>query len=143
MSAEALAEFFARVQQVVPAPSVGQVRRLLAQMKSPLITRNRWLSPLGSAQLLCSPSNTLIDAAKRPIFQDMTQPLSAYFIETSHNTYLEGNQLSSRSSVLRYVEVLRNGCRSVEVDCWDGAEGEPVVKHGYSVTTEVFFRRCH
>ena len=63
--------------------------------------------------------------------QDMTQPLSAYFVDTSHNTYLEvvvvsvilqlrlqpaseGNQLSSRSSVLRYVEVLRTGCRSVE-----------------------------
>jgi hypothetical protein len=53
---------------------------------------------------------------------------------------LTGNQLSSRSSVLRYVEVLRVGCRSVEVDVWDGADGEPVVKHGYTVTTEILFQ---
>lgn len=72
--------------------------------------------------------------------QDMTQPLCAYFVDTSHNTYLEGNQLSSRSSVLRYVEVLRAGCRSVEVDVWDGKNGEPMVKHGYTVTTEVLFQ---
>ena len=24
-----------------------------------------------------------------------------------------------------------------EVDVWDGSNGEPVVKHGYTVTTEV------
>ena len=53
---------------------------------------------------------------------------------------LTGNQLSSRSSVLRYVEVLRAGCRSVEVDVWDGGDGEPVVKHGYTVTTEILFQ---
>lgn len=53
---------------------------------------------------------------------------------------MTGNQLSSRSSVLRYVEVLRAGCRSVEVDVWDGADGEPVVKHGYTVTTEILFQ---
>mmetsp|Transcript_53272 Transcript_53272/g.166693 ORF Transcript_53272/g.166693 Transcript_53272/m.166693 type:complete len:508 (+) Transcript_53272:2-1525(+) len=139
MSAEDLAHFFARVQRVAPPPSVSQVRRLLAQLLPPLAVRGRGLSAVGLAHLLCSPSNALADPAKRLVFQDMTQPLAAYFVETSHNTYLEGNQLSSRSSVLRYVEVLRTGCRSIEVDVWDGKEGEPVVKHGYTVTTEVLF----
>ena len=101
--------------------------------------KERSLSIEAFAQLLCSPGNALADPAKRSLFQDMTQPLFAYYVDTSHNTYLEGNQLSSRSSVLRYVEVLRAGCRSVEVDVWDGSNGEPVVKHGYTVTTEVLF----
>lgn len=139
ISAEAMAQFFAEVQHVSPPPSTGQVRRLLARLQPPLITHGRWLTPTGASQLLCSPSNSLIDPAMRLIFQDMKQPLASYFIETSHNTYLEGNQLSSRSSVLRYVEVLRHGCRSVEVDCWDGADGEPVVRHGYTLTTGVLF----
>ena len=139
LSAEDLSRFLVEVQQVRPAPSMGQVQRLMASLSPPLVTRGRCLSSVGLAHLLCSPGNALVDPAKRGVFQDMTQPLSSYFIESSHNTYLEGNQLSSRSSVLRYVEVLRTGCRSVEVDVWDGPEGEPVVKHGYTVTTEVLF----
>lgn len=140
VSPQELARFFAVEQKLLPRPTPQQVQRLLAFLSPPLVNRgNRGLESMGLAQLLCSPSNALADPAKRPVFQDMTKPLAHYFVETSHNTYLEGNQLSSRSSVLRYVEVLRRGCRSVEVDVWDGAEGEPIVKHGYAVTTEVPF----
>ncbi|CAE7039485.1 TFCD [Symbiodinium natans] len=139
VTADDLAGFFAGIQGVWPPPSKQQVERLLARLPAPL-TRQHSLSAEALVQMLCSPGNALVDPAKRSLFQDMTQPLCAYFVDTSHNTYLEGNQLSSRSSVLRYVEVLRAGCRSVEVDVWDGSNGEPVVKHGYTVTTEVLFQ---
>ncbi len=135
---ESLTQFFTNIQGVWPPPSLQQVERLVSRLPTPL-AKERSLSIEAFAQLLCSPGNALADPAKRSLFQDMTQPLFAYYIDTSHNTYLEGNQLSSRSSVLRYVEVLRAGCRSVEVDVWDGSNGEPVVKHGYTVTTEVLF----
>ena len=67
------------------------------------------------------------------------QPLHAYYIASSHNTYLEGDQLASTSSTRRYVDDLCEGCRCVEVDVWDG-DGEPVVKHGRTLTTKIKFR---
>lgn len=69
---------------------------------------------------------------------DTSHPLSNYFISSSHNTYLSGNQLYSRSSATPYQhvsalnvlltrgslcqmpQVLERGCRCVEIDVWDG-----------------------
>jgi hypothetical protein len=84
--------------------------------------------------------NSILDLPKlRAVYQDMDQPLSAYFISASHNTYLTGHQLTSESSADMYRKVLREGCRSVELDCWDGADGQPIVYHGYTLTTKITF----
>lgn len=73
-----------------------------------------------------------------PIKVDLKQPLSSYFISTSHNTYLSGNQLWGRSTTDAYKNVLKRGCRCIEVDLWDGGspssseaeeEDEPVHEH--------------
>lgn len=57
------------------------------------------------------------------------KPLNYYFISSSHNTYLRGNQVGDSSTVESYIEALQKGCRCIEVDVWDGENG-PVVCHG-------------
>lgn len=83
---------------------------------------------------------SLFDSSKAREYQDMTKPLSYYYMASSHNTYLEGDQLTSFSSVNRYVNDLLSGCRCVELDCWDGDNGIPMICHGHTITGKILFK---
>ncbi|XP_043531947.1 1-phosphatidylinositol 4,5-bisphosphate phosphodiesterase eta-2a isoform X2 [Chiloscyllium plagiosum] len=94
----------------------------------------------GFTNYMRSPAGDIFNPEHYKVSQDMTQPMCNYYIASSHNTYLMGDQLMSQSRVDMYAWVLQTGCRCVEVDCWDGPDGEPIVHHGYTLTSKILFR---
>uniref|UniRef100_A0A3B4T6K1 Phosphoinositide phospholipase C n=1 Tax=Seriola dumerili TaxID=41447 RepID=A0A3B4T6K1_SERDU len=94
----------------------------------------------GFTSFMRSPTCDIFNPLHHEVNQDMEQPLCNYFIASSHNTYLTGDQLLSHSKTDMYAWVLQSGCRCVEVDCWDGPDGEPMVQHGYTLTSKIPFK---
>ncbi|TRZ00779.1 hypothetical protein DNTS_034751 [Danionella cerebrum] len=94
----------------------------------------------GFLMYLSSSEGSIFNPAMLELYQDMAQPLCHYFISSSHNTYLLEDQIRGQSSVEGYIKALKRGCRCVEVDCWDGPNGEPIVYHGHTFTSKIFFK---
>ncbi|XP_078084774.1 inactive phospholipase C-like protein 1 isoform X2 [Mustelus asterias] len=96
------------------------------------------LSIDGFTRYLTSPECNIFDPEHNRVCQDMTQPLSHYYINASHNTYITENTARSASDLLGYIKALELGCRSIELDVYDGPN-EPVVSKRNNVTSPVSF----
>lgn len=94
----------------------------------------------GLTNYFFSDDGNIFDSKCSTLYQDMDQPLSHYYINSSHNTYLLEDQLRGPSSVQGYISALKQGCRCVELDCWDGEDNEPVIYHGYTFTSKILFK---
>jgi len=132
MSEEGLRNFLIEVQQEKTSNAAVDAAKLMEDIqkidgaKSAVDTDKGGLTKLGFSLLMASESNLLIHTDNTP---NMSRPLSHYWINSSHNTYLEGRQVGGTASLWQYVEVLHRGCRCVEIDCWNGPHGDPVVRH--------------
>ncbi|KAM9816684.1 1-phosphatidylinositol 4,5-bisphosphate phosphodiesterase delta-3-A-like [Neosynchiropus ocellatus] len=112
---------------------------ILTYELNPWAQKNQFMTPNGFTMYMLSKENCVFTPDHARVYQNMTHPLAHYFISSSHNTYLTKDQLTGDSSTEPYIRALSHGCRCVELDCWDGDKGEPVIYHGHTLTSKVPF----
>uniref|UniRef100_A0A8B9JYG5 1-phosphatidylinositol 4,5-bisphosphate phosphodiesterase n=1 Tax=Astyanax mexicanus TaxID=7994 RepID=A0A8B9JYG5_ASTMX len=120
-----------------------QVRQLMEKYESnPSQLERDQISLMTFSKYLGGEENAVVPPERFDVMDDMNQPLSHYFINSSHNTYLTVGQLTGPSSVEMYRQVLLTGCRCIELDCWKGRppDEEPIITHGFTMTTEIPFK---
>nr|XP_021324223.1 1-phosphatidylinositol 4,5-bisphosphate phosphodiesterase beta-1-like [Danio rerio] len=128
-----------------PHLKAEQVQALVEKYEPDSMLSSRGqISVEGFARYLSGEENCIIPPEKLDLSEDITQPLSHYFINSSHNTYLIAGQLAGTSSVEIYRQVLLSGCRCVELDVWKGKapDEEPIITHGFTMTTEISFKQA-
>uniref|UniRef100_A0A8D1UZY2 1-phosphatidylinositol 4,5-bisphosphate phosphodiesterase n=1 Tax=Sus scrofa TaxID=9823 RepID=A0A8D1UZY2_PIG len=134
-----------RLNEVLYPPLRPSQARQLIEKYEPnkqFLERVDQMSMEGFSRYLGGEENSILPLEALDLSADMTQPLSSYFINSSHNTYLTAGQLAGASSVEMYRQALLWGCRCVELDVWKGRppEEEPFITHGFTMTTEVPLR---
>ncbi|XP_069503789.1 1-phosphatidylinositol 4,5-bisphosphate phosphodiesterase delta-1 isoform X2 [Ambystoma mexicanum] len=138
MFADNFKKFLVEEQQEAVSPEF--VASLIERYEpSEAAKRQHALTKDGFLLYLLSAESNIFDVAHKKVYQDMTKPLSRYFISSSHNTYLMEDQLKGPSSTEAYIRALSKGCRCVELDCWNGPNSEPVIYHGYTLTSKILF----
>uniref|UniRef100_A0A673BAT8 Phosphoinositide phospholipase C n=1 Tax=Sphaeramia orbicularis TaxID=375764 RepID=A0A673BAT8_9TELE len=139
MSPENLVEFLMKEQR--EKASLTDAHKIIESCEpDDKVKEKKLLSKDGFLIYLHHPEALILNPDHKDVYQDMGQPLNHYFISSSHNTYLMEDQLKGPSSTEAYIRALLKGCRCVELDCWDGSDDEPVIYHGYTLTSKILFK---
>ncbi|KAI6197887.1 hypothetical protein M3Y94_01278600 [Aphelenchoides besseyi] len=116
---------FICTQQMENVDDLYVLRLIQEHEPDPMYRAKQVMTFEGFVRYLSDPTNYAFVPEKIEVPPDQLQyPLSAYFISSSHNTYLVGHQFKGESSAEMYRQVLLAGCRCVELDVWDGDDGK-------------------
>ncbi|RXN35038.1 1-phosphatidylinositol 4,5-bisphosphate phosphodiesterase beta-2 [Labeo rohita] len=150
MTKEMLAKFLNEKQrdsrlneELFPPVRPDQVKNLIEKYEPSSSNASRGqISPDGLMFYLMGSETSVVKLDKLAQSHDMAQPITHYFVKSSHNTYLTAGQLTGVSSPEMYRQCLLAGCRCLELDCWKGKppDEEPIITHGFTMTTEILFK---
>nr|XP_023691401.1 inactive phospholipase C-like protein 2 isoform X1 [Paramormyrops kingsleyae] len=133
---------FVEVEQGVEGVSEEMCRNIVQKYEPSTEGRERgYLSIDGFTHYLLSSECHIFDPQHKQVCQDMTQPLSHYYINSSHNASLLEDHFWGSSDIGNYIRALKMGCRSLEVVVWDGPDNEPLVYVGSSVASQLAFSK--
>lgn len=119
MSAAQLVDFLNKTQRdprlneiLYPYANTARAKDIILQYEINKFNAQRGLLSMdGFLRYLMSEDNNIIAPSKIDLCDDMDHPLAHYFINSSHNTYLTGHQITGKSSVEIYRQSLLAGCR--------------------------------
>ncbi|XP_035280574.1 1-phosphatidylinositol 4,5-bisphosphate phosphodiesterase zeta-1-like [Anguilla anguilla] len=132
---------FLQMEQAEPGADDAMAENLIDKYEIDETERkSRTMTFPGFLRYMESRDCSVLNQEHTRVYQDMGRPLCHYFISSSHNTYLTADQLVGKSHLFAYESALRKGCRCLEIDCWDGPDLEPIVYHGYTLTSKILFR---
>ncbi|OCT61993.1 inactive phospholipase C-like protein 2 [Xenopus laevis] len=94
----------------------------------------------GFTRYLLSSDCHVFDPHHKNVCQDMTKPLTHYYINSAHSACQMEDHYWGMVDISGYIYALKMGCRSIELVVWDGPDNEPLIYLSLSVVSQVSFR---
>ncbi|RNA22069.1 1-phosphatidylinositol 4-5-bisphosphate phosphodiesterase delta-1 [Brachionus plicatilis] len=138
ISVDRFQNFLERYQKEIK--TLEECKKIIFDFEPTDVKNEYKLTLYGLINYLLDPHHHIQDYDKtHQVYMNMDMDFSNYFVNSSHNTYLSGDQIMSESDPNCYVAAIMRGARLLEIDCHDGSDGRPRIYHKKTLTNKILF----
>lgn len=123
---------------------LAQIKNPQAILGLPRTNTSQYLNFIEFTNILFSDYNLSMNPQMSKTYQDMDRPLCEYLINSMDNVYHDSHLDSCPKPLMGFYQALKYGARNLEIDLFDGRDGEPMVacdkNHAVIVSLEDFLR---